>query len=117
MLHHPVTQRKGSPSWRSCKRLGTRASLRHRIKLFEKLARDVRSGNELFAKNTGIQVMPGQGITPRQHHPVADLEGDAEHSGFLNSVQAKVDKTQQQWSAHQACVDRCCGAPKRAPAA
>ena len=117
VLHYHVTQRSDSPFWRSCQSMDIPASLRHRISLFEESARVFRNGNELFAENSWIQVMLGQGITPRQHHPVADLMGDTELSGFLNGIQAVVDKTLQQLPAHQAYVDNFCGAPKRAPAA
>ena len=117
VLHYHVTQRSDSPFWRYCQSMDIPASLRHRIELFQESARVFRAGNELFAENSWIQVMLGQGITPQQHHPVADLMGDAELSGFLNGIQAQVDKTVLQLPSHQAYVNNYCVAPPRAPMA
>jgi tryptophan halogenase len=39
-------------------------SLQHRIDLFRDTGRVFRVPNELFAENSWIQVMLGQGITP-----------------------------------------------------
>jgi tryptophan halogenase len=55
--------------------------------------------------------MLGQGITPQQHHPVADLMGDAELSGFLADIKANVDRTVAQLPTHQAYVEQYCKAP------
>ena len=67
--------------------------------------------NELFAENSWIQVMLGQGITPQQHQQVADLMGDDELSGLLNSIRATVDRTVAQLPLHHAYVRTYCGAP------
>ena len=78
-------------------------------------ARDAVSGSEslsgrLFAENSWIQVMLGQGITPIQHHPVADLMGDQELSGFLADIKSNVDRTVAQLPRHQAYVEQYCKA-------
>ena len=62
-------------------------SLRHRLELFRETGRVFRVPSELFAENSWIQVMLGQGIEPQQHHPVADLMGDEELSHFLDRHQ------------------------------
>ncbi len=117
VLHYHVTQRADTAFWRDCQAMGIPASLQHRIDLFRETARVFRAGNELFAENSWIQVMLGQGIVPKHHHPVADLMGDAELAGFLNDIQARVDKTVQQLPAHQAYVNSYCAARQQAQAA
>jgi tryptophan halogenase len=87
------------------------ASLRHRIELFRETGRVFRVPNELFAENSWIQVMLGQGILPKQHHPVADLMGDAELSGFLEDIKSTVDRTVAQLPSHQTYVEQYCKAP------
>ena len=110
VLHYHVTQRGDSAFWRSCRSMDIPATLRHRIELFSETGRVFRAGNELFAENSWIQVMLGQGITPQRHHPVADLMGDAELSHFLDSIRQKVDRTCQQLPRHQAYVQQYCAA-------
>jgi tryptophan 7-halogenase len=110
VLHYHVTQREDTAFWRYCKTMDIPASLRHRIELFRQTGRVFRVANELFAENSWIQVMLGQGILPERHHPVADLMGDAELSHFLGSIRAQVDRTVAQLPSHQAYVQRYCGA-------
>jgi tryptophan halogenase len=54
--------------------------------------------------------MLGQGILPRQHHPVADLMGDQELTGFLADIKANVERTVAQLPRHQAYVEQYCKA-------
>ena len=108
ILHYHVTNRQDTPFWQACRDMDIPASLRHRINHFRETARVFRVPNELFAENSWIQVMLGQGIMPQQHHQVADLMGDAELSGFLNAISASVDKTVMQLPSHQAYVKQYC---------
>jgi tryptophan halogenase len=70
-----------------------------------------RVPNELFAENSWIQVMLGQGVMPEQHHPVADLMGDDELSHFLGEIQQQVERTLVQLPRHQDYVERYSGKP------
>lgn len=110
VLHFHVTQRQDTPYWQACRAMDIPASLQHRIALFRETGRVFRTAGELFAENSWIQVMLGQGLTPAQHHRVADLMGDAELSRFLGDIAAGVAQTVAQLPAHQAYVERYCGA-------
>ncbi|MDB5962827.1 MAG: tryptophan 7-halogenase [Massilia sp.] len=112
ILHYHVTNRRDSQFWRDCAGLEVPASLRHRIDLFSDSGRVFRVPNELFAENSWIQVMLGQGIHPRQHHQSADLMGDAELRGFLDNISGTVKRTVAQLPSHQDYVVRYCGAPR-----
>jgi tryptophan halogenase len=87
--------------------------LRHRIELFRETARVFRPSDELFAENSWIQVMMGQGITPQRYHPVADLMGPDELQRFLGDIQIKVQRIVAGLSSHQRYVEQLC-APYRA---
>ncbi|MNR61042.1 hypothetical protein D3C85_1826710 [compost metagenome] len=71
-----------------------------------------RQPNELFAENSWIQVMMGQGNMPRRHHPTADLMGDGELAHFLNGAREYVARLVAQLPSHQAYLERYCPAPK-----
>jgi len=111
VLHYHVTNRGDTPFWRACREMDIPASLRHRIELFRETGRVFRVPNELFAENSWIQVMLGQGILPRQYHQVADLMGDQELSGFLESIRGAIDRTVAQLPEHEAYVKQYCGVP------
>jgi tryptophan 7-halogenase len=110
VLHYHVTQRQDTPFWQACRSMDIPASLRHRIDLFRETGRVFRVPNELFAENSWIQVMLGQGIAPTQYHPVADLMGDGELGAFLNSIKDSVERTVKQLPTHQDYVQRYCPA-------
>ena len=110
VLHYHVTNRQDSPYWRSCRSMDIPSSLRHRINLFRETGRVFRAPNELFAENSWIQVMLGQGIEPESHHPAADLMGDAELTEFLGRIRQHVDETVAQLPQHQSYVDKYCKA-------
>jgi tryptophan halogenase len=110
VLHYHVTRRQDSAFWRSCRSMDIPATLRHRIELFRETGRVFRVPGELFAENSWIQVMLGQGIEPLQHHPVADLMGDEELARFLGDIRSSVEKTVSQLPKHQAYVEQYCRA-------
>ncbi len=110
VLHYHVTNRQDTAFWRDCRTQDIPASLRHRIELFRDTGRVFRVPNELFAENSWIQVMLGQGILPRQHHQIADLMGDPELSRFLDDIRSTVNNTVKQLPMHQAYVEKYCKA-------
>jgi tryptophan halogenase len=111
ILHYKVTNR-AEPYWRDAREMAVTPSLQHRIDLFRETGRVFRVPNELFAENSWIQVMLGQGITPRTHHQTADLMGDMELAAFLNGIRDNVNRTVAQLPPHQAYVDQYCGIPR-----
>lgn len=110
ILHYHATNRRDTPFWRDAAAMDIPASLRHRIELFRETGRVFRIPNELFAENSWIQVMLGQGITPQQHHQTADLMGDEELGNFLNTIRDGVNRKVAQLPPHQAYMQTYCGA-------
>jgi tryptophan halogenase len=109
ILHYKVTERRDTPYWKQAAEMAVPAPLQHRIDMFQQTGRSFRVMNELFAENSWIQVMLGQGIMPEQHHPSADLMDDGELSGFLEGIRKQVERTVAQLPQHQAYVERYCG--------
>jgi tryptophan halogenase len=110
VLHYKVTNRDDTPFWRYCRQMEVPASLAHRIELFRQTGRVFRVPNELFAENSWIQVMLGQGVLPACHHPVVDVMGDDELDRFLKGIKSQVDSTLAQLPSHQAYVEDYCKA-------
>ena len=112
VLHYKVTNRTDSPYWNACRSMDVPPSLQHRIDLFRETGRVFRVPNELFAENSWVQVMLGQGIMPKQHHQSADLMGDAELSRFLGSIRSSIEGTVAQLPKHQIYFEKYCAAAK-----
>jgi tryptophan halogenase len=112
ILHYKVTNRRDTPFWRDCADMAVPASLQHRIDLFRETGRVFRIPNELFAENSWIQVMLGQGILPHQHHQTADLMDDRELAQFLDNISGTIERTVAQLPRHEAYVRQYCAAPR-----
>jgi tryptophan halogenase len=108
VMHFKLTDREDTPYWRACRSMEISASLKHRIELFRDTGRVFRIPSELFAENSWIQVMLGQGIEPRQHHPVADIMDDDDLAKFLDEIKRGVDQSLAQLPTHQAYLERYC---------
>lgn len=110
ILHYKATERGDSPFWRQCRDMPVPDTLTHRIALFRETGRIFRKNDELFAENSWVQVMMGQGIMPRAHHPVAEKLRDDELARLLGSIRDSVARTVASLPEHRDYVARYCGA-------
>jgi tryptophan halogenase len=112
ILHYKVTDRRDSPFWRYCATMPIPDTLAQKIELFRETGRVFRRHEELFAENSWVQVMLGQGMTPRSHHPIAAKLSDEELERLLSSIRNKVKRTVAGLPEHAAYVADYCGAPQ-----
>lgn len=110
ILHYKVTDRRDTPFWRHVAAMDVPDSLAHRIELFRETGRVFRKNEELFAENSWVQVMMGQGIMPQSHHPVAAKLRDEEMAHLLQTLREQVARTVAALPAHGEYVARYCGA-------
>ena len=110
ILHYCVTNRQDTPFWRHCRNMEIPETLAHRIKLFRETGRVFRIPNELFAENSWLQVMLGQGIVPEQYHPVVDVMDAEELERFLKEIKSNVERTVAQLPDHEAYIEQYCRA-------
>jgi tryptophan halogenase len=75
-------------------------TLRQRIDQFAQTGKVFHIPEELFAENSWIQVMMGQGITPRERHPIPDLMDDSELNSLLEGIRKRVDGTLSRLPMH-----------------
>lgn len=113
ILHYKVTDRQDSPFWRYCQTMSVPDSLAHRIELFRKTGKVHKEPGELFAENSWIQVMLGQGILPEQYHPTADVMTDEELTAFMQGIKGHVDRTVARLPKHADYIKQYCPAPER----
>jgi tryptophan halogenase len=110
ILHYKVTNRRDSAFWRHCADMAIPPSLAHKIDLFRETGRVFRKNEELFVENSWVQVMMGQGITPRAHHPIAGKLRPEELDQFLTMLRDSVSRTVAGLPDHQAYIASYCGA-------
>lgn len=114
ILHYKATERRDSPFWRQCAAMEIPESLTQKIELFRETGRVFRKNEELFAENSWVQVMMGQGIMPRAYHPIATKLSDEELAHLLGGLRDSVAKTVASLPEHHAYVAGYCGATEPA---
>ncbi|MFG6417112.1 DUF6445 family protein [Roseateles sp. DC23W] len=112
ILHYHVTNRDDSAFWRQCRQMDVPPLLKHRIQHFRDTARVMLRPGELFAENSWVQVLLGQGILPSSHHPITRNMDDRTLSGFLGDIRKDVARTLMKLPTHQQFIDRFCPAPQ-----
>ncbi|HVJ03243.1 MAG TPA: tryptophan halogenase family protein [Sphingomonas sp.] len=110
ILHYKATDRRDSAFWRQCADMPVPDSLAHKIELFRETGRVFRKNDELFAENSWVQVMMGQGIMPNAWHPIAEKLRDDELERLLATIRENVTGTVARLPEHAAYVARYCGA-------
>lgn len=110
VLHYKVTDRRDSPFWRHCAAMPIPDTLAQKIELFRETGRVFRRNEELFAENSWVQVMMGQGIMPQSYHPIATKLSDDELDRLLGMIRQQVADTVANLPDHHAYVARYCGA-------
>lgn len=110
ILHYKATERRDSEFWRYVSSMPIPDELTRKIELFRDTGRVFRKNEELFQENSWVQVMMGQGITPRAHHPIAGKLSDAELSGLLNGIRENIARTVRTLPPHQDYIGRYCDA-------
>ncbi len=109
ILHYKATDRRDSAFWRHCAAMDVPDTLAQRIELFRETGRVFRKNEELFAENSWVQVMMGQGVMPQAFHPIAAKLTDEELTQLLETLRDSVSKTVAGLPAHDAYVARYCG--------
>ena len=109
ILHYKATNRRDSAFWRQCAGMAIPDSLAQKIALFRETGRVFRRNEELFAENSWVQVMMGQGIEPAAYHPIAAKLRDEELAKFLATLRDNVVRTVAGLPAHADYVAQYCG--------
>ncbi len=116
ILHYKATDRRDSAFWRQCATMDVPDSLTQKIELFRETGRVFRRNEELFAENSWVQVMMGQGIEPKSWHPIAAKLTEDELDRLLGLVRQDVVRTVAGLPPHADYVARYCGASEPAAA-
>jgi Tryptophan halogenase. len=74
VLHYTVNERTDSAFFNDMRNITLPDSLAHKIALFKESGNLLREQNDLFLESSWLQVLYGQGITPKDYH------------GLVNSV-------------------------------
>lgn len=109
VLHYRANARD-EPFWGACRDLPVSDALAEKLALFAASGRVMRDQDELFTDASWTQVMLGQGVQPRRHHPVADVPTEAELRDFLAFIRVSTDREVMSMPTHAKYVAQTCAA-------
>jgi tryptophan 7-halogenase len=110
ILHYKATERSDTPFWDYCRTMAVPEGLTHKMDLFEASGRIHRETEDLFAEASWLQVLLGQRVAPRSHHPMADLISDAQLEEFLSNVRQIIGAAVGRMPTHEEFIARYCAA-------
>jgi tryptophan halogenase len=101
VLHYRLNERD-EEFWRDCREMSIPDSLAERIALFRDAAHAYQDTHDLFRVDSWVQVMLGQRLTPRSHHPAARLMQEAQLKDALATLKANIARAVAAMPAHEA---------------
>ncbi|MFT4942035.1 MAG: tryptophan halogenase [Paraglaciecola sp.] len=108
ILHYHLTERKDSAFWRYCRSMAIPEILQHRMTMFKDSAKVFKKAEELFGETSWIQVMMGQGLMPKEYHPIVNLMSDDELKHFLDNISNGVKRKVANWPDHNDFIRHYC---------
>ena len=112
ILHYKASARTDSPFWDYCRTMEVPATLQRKLDLFASNGRFYREQDELFVETSWVQVMIGQGMRPRGHHPFADLPPEAEVAAYLGNVEQVIARCVKAMPTQAEFIAAHCAAPR-----
>ena len=78
IMHYYLNERDDSQFWRDMRNIDVPERLTRKIELFRSNGRLFQDQHDIFLEPSWLQVMLGQGIIPRDYHPIADSLSDGQ---------------------------------------
>lgn len=88
ILHYHVNARADSPFWTDLRTMDVPERLARKIALFRSNGTLMQDQYDIFMEPSWVQVLMGQGVLARDHHPGADGPSDAELREQLDQLAA-----------------------------
>ena len=92
IIAHYYLNSRDEPLWRACREIALPEALRRKLDNFAASGRVFKDGEELFAEESWIQVLIGQGLIPETYDPFVDLQPEVRIVNYLNDVARVITK-------------------------
>jgi len=100
ILHYKQNQRDDTQFWRECQRMDVPESLTKKMKLFEQTGKIFREQDELFTEIAWQQVMIGQGLVPKDHHPLVDSLSKDQVIDLMDNLKTIIQRSVDKMTSH-----------------
>ena len=110
IAHYKLTARDDTPFWRRNRDMDIPESLQRKLELFASAGRVFRENDELFAEESWIQVLLGQGLVPAGYDPGVDIKSEAEITNYLNNIRQVIRRCVATMPGHAEYIAANCSA-------
>ncbi len=110
IVHYYVTERDDSQFWKYCRNMEIPDTLRAKLDLFVEAGRFYTSYEDLFRPASWLQVMLGQGLMPKQYHPMADQISENQLKEALANIEKIINRGVAMMSSHEEFIEKNCQA-------
>ena len=111
ILHYHLTQRTDTDFWRDCGQMEVPESLKQKMALFRSNGRIFWDTMELFAENSWLQVMVGQGLMPHSYHALTHQVKSDNMEEYLENIRIIQDRALSTLPLHRDFIAGHCSAP------
>lgn len=109
ILHYHVNERTDSQFWKDVREMEVPESLSHKIALFKETGNLFREQNDLFLESSWLQVLMGQGIEPRDYHPLANGMSDTKLLELMANIKRIKNEPVGKIATHDNFLKQVCG--------
>lgn len=110
ILHYCATTRNDSMFWNYCRTMAIPPTLVEKIELFKSSGRIFRTAAEMFADQSWIAVMSGQGIVPTAHHPLVDRLSNNDIIQRVENIKQVIAESVALMPSHTQFINHYCKA-------
>jgi tryptophan halogenase len=93
ILHYKQNERDDTPFWRACQRMDIPESLARKMALFKESGKIFREQDELFTEVAWQQVMIGQGLIPKDHHPLVNSLSNEQLAELMTNLKTLIHRS------------------------
>ncbi len=108
ILHYHVNERDDSQFWRDLRNMDIPDRLSQRLQLFRANGGLFQDQLDIFKDSSWLQVMLGQGIVPRDYHPLADNLTDVQLRESLEKIKKIKREPLPQMPEHDQFLEMYC---------
>ncbi|MBC9034736.1 tryptophan 7-halogenase [Sphingomonas sp. JC676] len=109
ILHYWANARP-EPFWQACREMTLPDTLLAKIELWRDAGTIVREHEELFTEDGWLQVLAGQGVEARRHHPLADQIPAADLAEYMETLELLYRREAEALPGHADFIARNCAA-------
>ncbi len=110
ILHYHVNERDDSDFWRDMRAMDIPDRLKEKIAVFSDAAAIFNDNNDIFRDASWLQVMYGQGISPKDYHPAAKVLDNARLMDTMSKILHAKQQPLTQMLGHDEFLKRYTGA-------